>query len=134
MAKRPSEEQAERDLAARLARAQLVMQVTVKGTGISYEIPPVENLPISFRRKVKMLTGSTITDLGVDGLHQFCCLWWASRLLAGEDVSLGEVEEEWDERCAGTRMADIATAFVDASALVQAALDGDGSVELSPES
>lgn len=131
---RPSEEAADQALAERLTRASMVLRVKVPGTGVSYEMPTVENLPISFRRKVKQLTGRAVSDLGVDPLHQYACYWWVSRLLAGEKVSLTDVEDEWDERCKGTRLSDLDVDVVSTIDEVADALDADEAEELSPES
>lgn len=112
-ARRPSEVDAERERSERIARAQRMLHMRVEGTDVEFTLPTLENLPIAFRRRIKLLTGDALADLGVDPMHQACCLWWASRLLAGEDVSLAEAEEEWDERCKGTRLDNLVTSLVD---------------------
>lgn len=128
-AKRPSAEKAAEELELRLARAQRLMFTRVKGTDIEFTMPPFENLPISFRRKIITLTGKTFGDLGIDGVHQACCLWWASRVWGGEDVSLPEVEAEWDERTKGTRLMDIKTIWVDGTDVADPSQDEDASPE-----
>ena len=111
-AKRPSEEQAEREQAERLARAQALLHVRVQGTDVEFDVVPIENLPISFRRKAARIAGRPLPDLAIDAVHGFAVMWWWTRLLGGEDVSLGEVEDEWDERCKGTKLANIETSWV----------------------
>ena len=111
-AKRPSQEQLERETAARLARAQMLLHVRVQGTDVEFDVVPIENLPISFRRKAARIAGAPLPELAVDGVHGYAVMWWWTRLLAGEDVSLGEVEAEWDERCKGVRLGNIETEWV----------------------
>lgn len=133
-AKRPSQEAADDALVERLARAQTVLRVTVGGgTDLTFDAPLFENLPIAFRRRVKLVTGQGISDLGIDRLHQMVCLWWVSRFYAGEDVSLADVEEEWDERCKGVRLGDITTEMVNLAAKVDGVLSGESDEDLDPE-
>ena len=110
---RPSEEQAQQERAARLAKATRLLYVRAKGTDVEFTMPLVENLPISLRRKIHQATGKSIDALGIDAVHQAACLWWVSRLHGGEDVALADVEAEWDERCAGVGLSDLVTQFID---------------------
>lgn len=128
-AKRPSQEAQDQALAERLIRAETLMHITVEGTGIDFTIPPMENLPISFRRRILRMTGQAFGDLGIDALHQACCLWWASRLLAGEDITLPDAEAEWDELTKGTRLVEIKTEFVTGTDVT----DPEQDAEATPE-
>ena len=102
-ARRPSEEEADEKRAERIARAQMVMEITVDGTDVSFTFPLWENLPIAFRRRFREETKGRDEEVA----EEACCFWWGSRVLAGEDVTLDQVEEDWFERCKGARPGDI---------------------------
>lgn len=112
VAKRPSEEQLEQETAARLARAQMLLHVRPQGTDVEFDVVPIENLPIAFRRRAAKIAGAPLPELAVDAVHGFAVMWWWTRLYGGEDVTLGEVEAEWDERCKGVRVANIDTEWI----------------------
>lgn len=112
VAKRPSEEQLERETAARLARAQMLLHVRPQGTDVEFDAVLYENLPIAFRKRAAKIAGAPLPELAIDGVHGFAVMWWWTRLYGGEDVTLTEVELEWDERCKGVRLANIETEMV----------------------
>ncbi len=112
VAKRPPEDQPAPAPAARLARAQMLLHVRVRGTDVEFDVVPIENLPIAFRRRAAKVAGAPLPELAVDAVHGFAVMWWWTRLYGGEDVTLGEVEAEWDERCKGVRVANIDTEWI----------------------
>lgn len=116
-AKRPKKQKEDDARTLRLIRAQQLLKVTPQGTDVSF-LFPANNIPMAIHRKVKSQTGKTIDALA-GGLHGFVVFWWVTRLIGGEDVTLPQVEADWDEQCAGTTLATSSTEWVTADALAE---------------
>jgi hypothetical protein len=112
-AKQPKQDREEKAKIERLTRAQQVLKVHPLGTDLTFYYP-AHNVPMSVEREIIRLARKTRQELVVSGLHGFVCAWWVTRLVAGEKVTLAEVENEWDERCAGTVLATVETEWITA--------------------
>jgi len=101
--------------AERLARASKALKVTVPGTDVEPFAVPLANIPGSVRRRIRAETGKPLEAHTTDeaGLDTYVMLWWISRLVDGENVALAFAEAEWGDRCAGIRLGDLETEWVD---------------------
>lgn len=99
--------------AERLKRASQALKVTVPGTDVEPFAVCLSNIPGWVRRQVRKQAEFPIEDL-TNGTHRtgldtYVMLWWISRIIDGELITLVAVEAEWDERCAGIRLGDLET-------------------------
>ncbi|MCP5157783.1 MAG: hypothetical protein H6983_26660 [Ectothiorhodospiraceae bacterium] len=118
-AKRPKQEAAENEVAARLSRAATVLEIHPIGTDLTFRFAAF-NVPIGVQRTLHAELRAEPVDLLGRGLPGVVAAWWVSRLAGGEDVTLAEVESEWDERCAGTSISSVQVEAIDAAEAVDA--------------
>jgi hypothetical protein len=112
-AKSPKQDREEQAKIERLTRAQQVLKVHPLGTDLTFHYP-AHNVPMAVEREIIRLARKTRHELVTSSLHGFVCAWWVTRLIAGETVTLAEVEAEWDERCAGTTLSTVETEWITA--------------------
>lgn len=112
-AKRPKQEAQEQERFDRLTRAQMILRVTPEDTDVTFDYPAF-NIPARIRGDVFKVTGHTVEEMVRGGIYGYVVAWWITRMCSGEKVTLRQVENEWDERCAGTTLDSLDTDWINA--------------------